>query len=324
MFFFFLYILIYQLKRIPNGKWQCPKCCQKSDSLEPMSHLDSISKRARTKIVSAKSKSEIKSSGTEKVSRIFGSSILGKKRSAVKAKSAISRKVCSIEKKLDSSQIDVSSSPKPSHPSVGGSIEGSSSSVFVDNEKKPDLTPTGTPTDRKSNSAAKEVLPLSRDTALEPNDEASGRKPDLSCDNGTSGNKLIHAMDAATRKARKRKHKVNSDDSQKKSRTDKGKHAANTSKKSGSKANSMSPETSRSHRKRRTADKGVSAGLSKEDVGIKSSDVQKKNEVSLSLSIYLLLPHPNYMLLLSVVSFFHFFFLFLSLFSLEKLRMTLM
>ncbi|CBI27197.3 unnamed protein product, partial [Vitis vinifera] len=147
------------LKRIPNGKWQCPKC------------------------------------------------------------------FCSIEKKLDSSQIDVSSSPKPSHPSV-----------------------------------------------------ASGRKPDLSCDNGTSGNKLIHAMDAATRKARKRKHKVNSDDSQKKSRTDKGKHAANTSKKSGSKANSMSPETSRSHRKRRTADKGVSAGLSKEDVGIKSSDVQKKNE----------------------------------------------
>lgn len=266
------------LKRIPNGKWQCPKCCQKSDSLEPMSHLDSISKRARTKIVSAKSKSEIKSSGTEKVSRIFGSSILGKKRSAVKAKSAISRKVCSIEKKLDSSQIDVSSSPKPSHPSVGGSIEGSSSSVFVDNEKKPDLSPTGTPTNRKSNSAAKEVLPLSRDTALEPNDETSGRKPDLSCDNGTSGNKLIHAMDAATRKARKRKHKVNSDDSQKKSRTDKGKHAANTSKKSGSKANSMSPETSRSHRKRRTVDKGVSAGLSKEDVGIKSSDVQKKDE----------------------------------------------
>ena len=251
-----------------------------------MSHLDSISKRARTKIT-AKPKSEIKSSGTEKVSRVFGSSILGKKRSAVKAKSAISRKVCSVEKKLDSSQIDVSSSPKPCHPSVGGSIEGCSSSAFVENEKKPDLSPKGSPANRKSNSEAKEVLPLCRDTASEPNDEASGRKPDLSCDNGTSGNKLTHAMDAATRKARKRKNKVNSDNSQKKSRNDKGKHAANTSKEIGSKANSMSPGTSKSLRKRKIADKGVSARLSKEDVGIKSSDVLKKDEVSLPLSLSL-------------------------------------
>lgn len=291
------------MQRIPNGKWQCPKCCQKSESLEPLSHLDSISKRARTKIVSAKSKSEIKSSGTEKVSRIFGSSILGKKRSVVKGKSAISRKVRPIEKKPDSSQIDVSSSPKPSHPSVGGSIEGNSSSAFVDNDKKPDLSPTGTPADRTSNIAAKEVVSPSRDTTLEPNDEASGRKPDLSCDNGTSGNKLIHAIDAVTRKARKRKHKLNNDDSQKKPKTDKGKPTASTSKKSGSEAKFMRPGTGKSTRKRRTADKGLSAGLSREGAGIKSPDVHKKDEVSLFLMLLDVAKH--FMLLFSVVCSFH-------------------
>nr|KYP50255.1 Chromodomain-helicase-DNA-binding protein 5 [Cajanus cajan] len=44
------------LKRIPNGKWQCPRCFEGNDQLKPINHLDPISKRARTKVVTAKSK----------------------------------------------------------------------------------------------------------------------------------------------------------------------------------------------------------------------------------------------------------------------------
>lgn len=71
-----------------------------------MSHLDSISKRARTKIVPGKSKLKIKSSTTDKLSRIFESPILGKKRSSGKGKSPLFPRVKSVEKHLDSSQKD--------------------------------------------------------------------------------------------------------------------------------------------------------------------------------------------------------------------------
>ncbi|KAK3188977.1 hypothetical protein Dsin_028538 [Dipteronia sinensis] len=86
------------LKRIPNGKWQCPKCCQKSDQLKPISNLDPISKRARSKLITIKSQSGIKSSGTDKVSQIFGSSIHAKKRSSSKGKSVLTLGVKPIRK----------------------------------------------------------------------------------------------------------------------------------------------------------------------------------------------------------------------------------
>ncbi|XP_073129659.1 protein CHROMATIN REMODELING 4-like, partial [Henckelia pumila] len=50
------------LKRIPSGKWECPMCCQRHASLESVNHLDPISKRARTKIVIRRSKTETESS----------------------------------------------------------------------------------------------------------------------------------------------------------------------------------------------------------------------------------------------------------------------
>ncbi|KAK9267097.1 hypothetical protein L1049_009515 [Liquidambar formosana] len=265
------------LKRIPMGRWQCPKCCQKGDMRESISHLDSISKRARTKIITSKSKTGIKSCGTFKVSDIFSSSILGKKRSSAKVKSASSRRVQSIEKELDSSQMDESCSTKPIHPSHGGSVEGSSSCVNVDIEKKADLFPKDTPAERKSISPAKQVLSISRISDLEPNDEASERKPNLSCNSGSPGSKFIPASGAATKKARKRKHKINNDDIQKKSRNDKGKSVVNPSQKSGSKAKSEFHGTSKLQRKRKTVH-GDSVSLSKGDVETKSLDVQQKDE----------------------------------------------
>uniref|UniRef100_A0A5B7BE01 Protein CHROMATIN REMODELING 4 n=1 Tax=Davidia involucrata TaxID=16924 RepID=A0A5B7BE01_DAVIN len=266
------------LKRIPMGKWQCPNCCQKSDLLEPMNHPDPIPKKAATKIMIGKSKTGIKSSATDKVSRIFGSSILGKKRSSSKRKSSLSRRVQSIEKKLDSSHIDVSCSAKLSHRSRSGSAEGNSSSENVDNEKKPELSPKDTLAEEKSLSPAKEVLSLSRITDSKSNDEAPERKPDMSCNNESPGSKLGLGLSAATQKARKRNRKVHISDSQKKARTDKGKCAMNTSCKRKSKANSACPGTSKPHRKRNTADHGTSASLSKEDFGTKSVDILLKDK----------------------------------------------
>lgn len=91
------------------GKWHCPSCNQKNDlPLDTTSYLDTISKRARTKVVSAKCKNGIKSSDTEKVSRIFGSSILAKKRSSNKRKSILAHKAKTFGRKSATSNIDVS------------------------------------------------------------------------------------------------------------------------------------------------------------------------------------------------------------------------
>ncbi|KAA8537227.1 hypothetical protein F0562_029705 [Nyssa sinensis] len=240
------------LKRIPMGKWQCPNCCQNSDFPEPANHPDHIPRKATTKIIIGKPKTGIKSSATDKVSQIFGSSILGKKRSSSKRKSSLSRRVQSIEKKLDSSHIDVSCSAKPSHHSRSGSAEGNSSSEKVDNEKKPELSPKDTVAERMSLSPATEVLSLSRNKDSKSNDEAPERK--------------------------KRNHKVHISDSKKKARTDNGKCATNTSCKRKSKANSASPGISKPQQKRNTGDHGASASLSKEDFGTKSVDIHLKDE----------------------------------------------
>ncbi|CAI9277327.1 unnamed protein product [Lactuca saligna] len=59
------------LKQIPEGKWKCPTCCQKDNSLETTDNLNPTLKRAKTKgSTSKKSKSKIKSAKTDKVSQI--------------------------------------------------------------------------------------------------------------------------------------------------------------------------------------------------------------------------------------------------------------
>lgn len=264
------------LKRIPTGKWQCSSCCQKSDMRESITHLNSISKRARTKNTTTKSKSGIKISAADKASCFFGSSILRKKISSAKVKFASSHRVQSSENKLDSSQIDDSYSTKPCHPSIVDSVAGSASYVIVDNEKKLELFPTNTPMEGESVSPAKEVVLLSRTSDLESKGEASEKKADLSCNNGSPGSK--YALGAVTKNARKRKIKVVDDDIQKKSRTDKGKSVVNLSKKGGSRAKSVCHGTSKLHRKRRTVDNRVLKSLSKGDVGTKRSDVQQEDE----------------------------------------------
>ncbi|GMJ00626.1 chromatin remodeling 4, PICKLE RELATED 1 [Hibiscus trionum] len=295
------------LKRIPMGKWQCPKCC-KTDPLKSISHLDSISKRARSKTIKTKAQTGIKSPATEKVSRIFGTSIIAKKRSSSgKGKSDVAQGVDTLKKEPETSHIDVPSNPSVT--SLGGTEEGGSSCVNVDDGNKPVASPTGSSAERKltpvaggsscvniedavkpvaspgGSSAeqkltpvAGEVLSHSKSTNSEQNDEeAPEPKHDLSCDNESPRNKNVLAIGVATRKNRKRKQKVGNEASQKKHKKDKSNRAVSTSKKKSSKANKIDPGTSKTH-KRKPVSHGVSVSLSKDDVGSKNFDSQKKDE----------------------------------------------
>lgn len=271
------------LKRIPNGKWQCPTCCQKSDLLEPINYLgDTISKRARTKSVTAKSKTGVMSSEREKVSQIFGNSIVAKKRSSSKGKTILTHGIKFFEKK-PFSQIDIPCSTKPSHSTVGGSVDGISSCENVDDKKISNFSPEDDSTDRKLSSPAKEVSSHSKVTASETNEEAPEEfaspevKPVLSCTDASPRKTIVLAISATTGKARKRKHKGNNDKSKKKKKTDKGK-SVSTSKQSGSKASTASLRIGKALRKHKSVNHGVSATLSREDIEIKNSDVQNKDE----------------------------------------------
>ncbi|XWS67399.1 hypothetical protein CRYUN_Cryun04dG0003700 [Craigia yunnanensis] len=297
------------LKRIPVGKWQCPKCCKKTDPLKTITHLDSISKRARSKIIKTKAQTGIKSSATEKVSQIFGMSIIAKKRSSSsKGKSDLAQGVDTLKKEPETLHIDVPCIPKPSLTSLGGAEEGSSSCVNVDDGKKPDASPTDSSGERKLSSPgnevlchskstkkpdaspsdssaerklippANEVLCHSKSTKSEQKDEAPDGKNELSCDNESPRNKIVLAIGVATRKDRKRKQKINNEASRKKRKRDKGKHTVSTSKKKMSKTNNVGPGTSKIHQKQKSVNHEVSASLSKDDGGSKNFDTQKKDE----------------------------------------------
>ncbi|XP_037493790.1 protein CHROMATIN REMODELING 4 isoform X2 [Jatropha curcas] len=262
------------LKRIPMGKWQCPKCCQKSDPLKSITQLDPISKRARTKLIAANSKTGVRSSDSDKVSQLFGTPILSKRRSSSKGKSVLTFGVKSCVKEPDSS-LDVSSSTKPNDLPLGGFIEGTSSFVNIDNGKQPDMSPSMSP-DKKSISLAEETSSHSKLTKSGPNDEASDGKHELSGNNGLTVKKIVLAIGAATKKDKKRKHEDIDGDSVKKHKTDKGKCA---SKKRGSKANNTTPPgSSKLQKKRKKLSNGGSTSLSKNDVGTKNVDSRGKNE----------------------------------------------
>ncbi|KAJ7942565.1 Protein CHROMATIN REMODELING 4 [Quillaja saponaria] len=260
------------LKRIPMGKWQCPSCCQGGNQVESIS-LDSISRRARSRIITAKSKSGVRPPDSDKVSGVFGTTHFSKKRSSSsKGKSIATHGDKPFEKKPHSLQIDASCSKKPNHPSFDGSQEGFSSCLHVDEVKNSSMPSTGSPTERNPNSPAKQAVSPFKLTNLEENDESLEGKPDLSCKNAFSRKTVVLGITSATDEVKKRKHKVNNN-SHKKSRTDKGECTSASSKRSKSGTNKL-------HRKHKSVNHGVSASFAIEDVGAKSSDVQRRDEFS--------------------------------------------
>ncbi|CAJ1935736.1 unnamed protein product [Sphenostylis stenocarpa] len=260
------------LKRIPNGKWQCPSCFEGNDQLKPINQLDSISKRARTKIVPAKSKGQVNSLNLEKVSGLFGSKLISKKRSSSKGKSISTMGVKFFGKKLLSSSVDETCGDKPIDPSLGSPMEGTSSCVDAD-EKKSSLSPTDSPVDRKSTSPGKEVLFLSKVTELEANDEHLEGKTDSSYNKTPLRKTLVLAIAANGEEVRKRKNKVVTDSaSQKKQKTEKGKKIANPSPIKSKSGNN------KAHKKQKSITHNISASLPKDDVGNKNSQAQQKDE----------------------------------------------
>lgn len=267
------------LKRIPNGKWQCPSCFEGKDQRMPINHLDPISKRARTKIVTTKSKDQVSSLNLEKV---FGTKLISKKRSSSKGKPISSMGANFFGKNLLSSPADETCSNKPIDPSLESPMEGTSSGVNAD-EKKLSLASTESPMDRKSTSPAKEDEPLSKITSLEANDEQLEGKTDLSCNKIPLRKTLVLAIAASGEEVRKRKNKVvNDNTSQKKRKAEKGKKIVNPSSiKSKSGNNKV-------HKKQKSITHSISASVSKEDVGNKNSSAQQKDEVLVLLSNILL------------------------------------
>ncbi|GMN64032.1 hypothetical protein TIFTF001_033108 [Ficus carica] len=269
------------LKRIPMGKWQCPTC-QKGVLLEPTSNLDTVSKRARTKTVTMKSGSGMKSSEREKISPIFGNTIIAKKRSLSKGKSALSRGIKSLEKKIVSSEVDKSSSVKLGSLPDGAPLAGVSSSLNVEDEQGSEKSSVHSE-DKNWTSPLKEALSPSKVPISEPVDEASvapspDTKPSLARDNGSEGNAVVLAISSTGEEARKRKQKGNDEKIQKKSRTEKGKGVVSNSKQRGSGVHTARPGSSKSRRKHKSVNSRISVSLSKEDTGIKISDVQSKDE----------------------------------------------
>lgn len=274
------------LKRIPMGKWHCPSCNQKNDlPLDATSYLDTISKRARTKVVSAKCKNGIKSADTEKVSRIFGSSILAKKRSSNKRKSILAHKVKTFGRKSATSNMDVSCNAKPSHPLDGNTVTSVSSPVNVDDEKVCIASRSDSQTEEKSVPAVMEVSSHSKSEKIEPCDDVPDKnlpmvenELGISCEDASPSKNPVLAVTAAGKETRKRKKKINSDVGQKKPKTGKATCLTGTSKKIGCKVDASSPGNGRSVRKQKHVGHEIPTSSSKEEVGTKNSDLEGKDE----------------------------------------------
>lgn len=269
--FWFRYV-----QRIPLGKWQCPNCCDKNGPVKSIGHLNSISRRARTKITKSKSQSGTKSSGSDKVSQIFGNSTVSRKRSSSKGKSVTTEDIKPLEKELGSSQIDETCSTKPSGTSLDGHVEGRSSCVKIDDGGKASASPMDSSGEMKSSFCIEEGRSKSRCTSPEQNDEAAEGKHELSSNSESPKNKIVLAIGAVMDKGKRKRHESNDRVDIKKQSIDKGKHSTGTSKKRGSKIFTVSAGTAKLPQKQKSVNRGASDFLLKDDMGI---DIRRKEEV---------------------------------------------
>ncbi|CAI9783539.1 unnamed protein product [Fraxinus pennsylvanica] len=253
------------LKRIPSGKWECPTCCQKSPSLEPVNYLDPVTKRPRTKIIIRRSKAENESSETNKVSEAFGGPSSGKKKSSDKENASLPRHGELVEK-FDCSSNDECCINETGNLVQDGSVEGSSSHAGVD--RKLEVSLAHIPVE-KLVTPVKEMS-STKEKKSTMNEEASEIKPEASPGNGS-----VIAKEAPTRIARKRKRKVYALGDQKKCKSDEGKSTTYSSGKGVSKAKAARPGISKSKGKRKIVCHGDCVTPLKQDV----IDTQLKNEI---------------------------------------------
>lgn len=149
----------------------------------------------------------------------------------------------------------------------------------IDNDKKPELRRKATRKKTKSISLVEGVLSQPSVVDSERNDETSERNSGLSPSSGSPTTKHVPELDAASRKARKRKIRFYVGGDYKKPRTDKNKCAANASPKRDSKVTSATPsQYSKPQRKCKQVKDGAFLSMLKSDTGAKK-DTRLKDEV---------------------------------------------
>ncbi|ESQ39568.1 hypothetical protein EUTSA_v10000738mg [Eutrema salsugineum] len=233
------------LKRIPNGKWICPKCSQNSDALKPVNRLDAIAKRARTKTTKRNSQGGTK---CERASQIYCSSIVSGEQSSEKGKSVSAEESKSIGKEVYSSPMD-GCSAEVGHASVDD--RAGSSSHEEDDLGKP-VIPTADPPSR-------EDLSESKLSNTEKDHEAPVE------------NKTIVEAESGKGKRKKRKREHNDGETLKKCKTDKKR-----AKKSLSKVDSQNTKTSESSKKKKKKNRVTLKSLSKTPPKVEIPEKVKK------------------------------------------------
>ncbi|GAB2281269.1 hypothetical protein Dimus_015873 [Dionaea muscipula] len=278
------------LKRIPNGKWECPKCCVKNNFSEPICYQDILTKKARSKTVAKRSKAEIKSTDAALAPQFVGTSVLERKRSSAKGKSMLTSNVLS-ERKPDHTLINASCSSKSKQLSHGYSVDGSSSYANGYADEKSNIDPSESdrisdssksdkPAERVSNTSLEEASYLSADATFISKDKSSEKKPSSSGKSQFCGNDHIPASGIAGQ-ARKRKHNINDDKTKKKSRIMNGRFDASASKMSKSLSHRAPRNTVKGHMKCIFVDH--TASTSKEDDKSERMDRRPKKQTVRSI-----------------------------------------
>ncbi|XP_022872457.1 protein CHROMATIN REMODELING 4-like isoform X1 [Olea europaea var. sylvestris] len=258
------------LKRIPSGKWECPTCCQKSASLEPVNYLDPVTKRPRTKIIIRRSKAEKELSEINKVSETFEGLVPGKKNSSDKENSSLPCQGEMVEK-FDCSSNDECCINEPGNHVQDGSVEGSSSHAGVDS--KLEVSSAHIRVEKLATSVKERSSSKKKNS---PKDEKSSEiKPEASYRNVSPGNGPVISKEAATRIGRKRKHKVYTLSDEKKCKSDEGKSTKDSSGKAVSKEKVARPGIAKSKGKRKIFCHGDRITPLNQDV----VDKQLKNEM---------------------------------------------
>ncbi|XP_047948153.1 protein CHROMATIN REMODELING 4-like isoform X1 [Salvia hispanica] len=253
------------LKRIPTGRWECPTCLQQHSCAESMNNMDPVSKRARTKLIIRRSKTEAESSSTDKVAKTFDAPILRKKRNSDKGKSPASRQ-SRTTKKLDASSNhlvqlnpvqDVSVDASLSH-DVNEKEQDSHALVQAQNRKAPITGSLSRKKKSKANADFTDVNPKASPEKFSP-----GREPVLS-------------LEASSPAARKRKQKSCSNNNEKRLKMIKGKSGSEPSKKGLIKVSVRRSGTSKSKGKFKIAGEDTSA--TKKNIKASTAGVLPKDE----------------------------------------------
>ncbi|XP_047967871.1 protein CHROMATIN REMODELING 4 isoform X2 [Salvia hispanica] len=239
------------LKRIPTGKWECPTCVQQHSCVESMNHLDPVSKRARTKIIIRKSKTEAEPSATDKVTETFDAPTLRKKRNSDKGKSPASRRSQTTEK-LDSPSNDLCHNEQL-NPAQDGFVDASSSHDVNEKEQVSHALVQAV------NMKASVKGSSSKKKKSKMNVESTDLNPEASPENISPGRKPVLALEAASPATRKRKRKSYSYNTEKSLKMIKEKSGSKPSKKGLVKVGVQRSGTSKSKGKFKIAGEDTSS-----------------------------------------------------------------